>query len=66
LWNVQSGEEITNFSEFCHQKNQNIIDKDGWIVRNGVKILWLPMSLRGDVVTEYEHYIAIGTSQGRV
>ncbi|KAJ1543698.1 hypothetical protein HK096_008212, partial [Nowakowskiella sp. JEL0078] len=69
LWNVKSGLEITTSTEFHQQQNQNnnmLIDKDGWILRNGIRILWLPMSLRGHVVSEHKWIIAIGNSQGRV
>ncbi|KAJ1563250.1 hypothetical protein HK096_001771, partial [Nowakowskiella sp. JEL0078] len=69
LWNVKSGLEITTSSEFHQQKNQQksnmLIDKDGWIHRNGIRILWLPMSLRGHKVSEHEWIIAIGNTQGR-
>ncbi|KAJ1558004.1 hypothetical protein HK096_004110, partial [Nowakowskiella sp. JEL0078] len=69
LWNVESGQEITISSEFNQLENQEntnmLIDKDGWILRNGNKILWLPMSLHGGAVSEYKSFIAIGTVQGR-
>ncbi|KAJ1540241.1 hypothetical protein HK096_011205, partial [Nowakowskiella sp. JEL0078] len=70
LWNVKSVQENTISSEFNQQKKQQktsmFIDKDGWILRKGVRILWLPKILRGNVVSEHKCIIAIGNSQGRV
>ncbi|KAJ1525600.1 hypothetical protein HK096_000325, partial [Nowakowskiella sp. JEL0078] len=70
FWNIKSGLEIAISSEFHQQENEQknsiLVDKDGWILRNDVKILWLPMGLRGNVVSIHKYLIVIGTIQGRV
>ncbi|KAJ1540118.1 hypothetical protein HK096_011579, partial [Nowakowskiella sp. JEL0078] len=67
-WNIKSGEEINTSSELNQQMGQDsmLIEENGWILSNGLKILWLPMNLRGNTVSVHKWFIAIGTSNGRV
>ncbi|KAJ1552952.1 hypothetical protein HK096_009794, partial [Nowakowskiella sp. JEL0078] len=60
FWDVKSGQEIIS-SEFHQQKNQAsiLIDDYGWILRKGLKILWLPYRF-SRLAIEHKKLVAFG------